>query len=161
MTVQRKDARKRKTEAELTDNERALNDLLAEVNIANAGPWLLPAGPPPVRPGLKVVPDGPCFAVVQRRSFIAWQATRELADALLERLEFYPEVQWHGLIPDPFSPCFFGSVYHIDGAARLAGADAWGLPVAIPLSIDQWDAFEARHPDRPMPFSAYLSAGLR
>ena len=41
----------------------------------------------------------------------------------------------------------------------LAGADASSWPVAMPRSTADWQAFEARHPDRSMLFWTRIDPG--
>lgn len=108
---------------------------------------------------LQIHPYGPCFAVTHGRTFLAFAVNQPFADDLVERLKAHPIEQWGNLIPCPFMPCCVSSVQTHDGMVILAGADASGWPVCMPLDTEEWDAFERHHPDRSMPFAARIDPG--
>lgn len=107
---------------------------------------------------LQIHTYGPAWAVTHHRTLVAFAVSETTAEALVQRLDAYPEDRWGDLTPCPFWPCLITSVRQYPDADMvvLGGADRAGWPVCMPLSAAEWDAFEARHPGRPMPFAARI-----
>lgn len=97
---------------------------------------------------LQIHTYGPAWAVTKGRIFIAFAASEQNAEDLVARLAPHPEDHWGDLIPDPFAPCFVTSVrrYEDEGAVVLAGADASGWPVCMPMTQSEWERLRAPPP---------------